>query len=605
MSLAITVLHAAHATRMRSATSTAMITQVRYARTSRQSLGKPVQSTPASGSKSSMSLHQQPKPSQNSRWHTEDGKQSSRPSHTPAALPVRDPLRKRTALNKGTIQTDPAMPKKVQRPKGAGSSPTDLHRSRESPALNRRTQQQQQQQTQMKNSQQSQLNDASHNDIPEEFRSVRPSSVDHSFPKTPKPPVRFNLEKLGLLSGYDKILLFRDFTKYNMAADALVVYTRLRVNNIIHQLTYQDHHAMFHLLLSDAVDNRRAINDVVGYMLQRKMMPSESLWAAYIQCCARKWNDVQPAVWAFEQMIESKMHVETATWNDMLGMYLQQDRDLKRYADGLQIWSRMDDPATRAQPDLTTYLHVIALYGRLARVFDAEEIYRRASLALTELVLSSKQIAACERRKRPALAIKVERDMTVKLLNAMLAVYSTSDRVEKALTLANGMLEAGVMNDVDKTSQSTARDLYALLLKLCESSKDLCSARTYFKDAKRRGVHVDAVMFGRLIYINGLAGDLDGAREMFDAALSQLALDPNGMRSHNIHTAYLRALAASGNVDAANNWFFDDYSKALPKGKRILRMVYNMMIDLNTAAGNIDLANKITRDLDVAYHVKI
>ncbi|KAH9265205.1 hypothetical protein BASA83_011288 [Batrachochytrium salamandrivorans] len=437
------------------------------------------------------------------------------------------------------------MPKKVQRPKGAGSSPTDLHRSRESPALNRRTQQQQQQQTQMKNSQQSQLNDASHNDIPEEFRSVRPSSVDHSFPKTPKPPVRFNLEKLGLLSGYDKILLFRDFTKYNMAADALVVYTRLRVNNIIHQLTYQDHHAMFHLLLSDAVDNRRAINDVVGYMLQRKMMPSESLWAAYIQCCARKGNDVQPAVWAFEQMIESKMHVETATWNDMLGMYLQQDRDLKRYADGLQIWSRMDDPATRAQPDLTTYLHVIALYGRLARVFDAEEIYRRASLALTEWFCPSKQIAACERRKTTSIGYQSERDMTVKLLNAMLAVYSTSDRVEKALTLQT-----------------------ACSKQLCESSKDLCSARTYFKDAKRRGVHVDAVMFGRLIYINGLAGDLDGAH-------------------------------------AANNWFFDDYSKALPKGKRILRMVYNMMIDLNTAAGNIDLANKITRDLDVAYHVKI
>ncbi|KAH9265204.1 hypothetical protein BASA83_011287 [Batrachochytrium salamandrivorans] len=79
MSLAITVLHAAHATRMRSATSTAMITQVRYARTSRQSLGKPVQSTPASGSKSSMSLHQQPKPSQNSRWHTK--MESSHPGH--------------------------------------------------------------------------------------------------------------------------------------------------------------------------------------------------------------------------------------------------------------------------------------------------------------------------------------------------------------------------------------------------------------------------------------------------------------------------------------------------------------------------------------------
>ncbi|KAJ8328740.1 hypothetical protein O5D80_002723 [Batrachochytrium dendrobatidis] len=428
----------------------------------------------------------------------------------------------------------------------------------------------------------------------------------HSFPKTPKPPVRFNLDKLSKLSGWEKVELFRDFVKNHMPLEALAVYERLRVNNIIHQLTYQDHHAMFHLLLANPVVNREPIGEIVGYMIQRNMKPSESFWMSYIHCCSHKWRDMEHTMWAFNQMLDNNIKVSTVTWNDVLNMHAYNQKDLQMLMEGVKIWERMDSQEVAAQPDLETYLCVMDLYGRLARVTDAEGIYQRALNELSDLVHRSRQLTAVsDRQKKKLMAIKVERDMAVRLLNGMLGVYAHSGHVAKGLKLADAILQHGVMNDVDMTSQSTAQSLYSLLLKLCVQSKDLSSALKYMDDAKRRGVRVDAVMVGRLVHVHGFSGDLQGAKQVFDAALTQLQLDKQGNRWQDLHTAYLQAIVVSGDISSANKWFFGEYQQAFPKEKRLLRMVYNLMIEANRDIGNNDVADKIDCEMQAAYRVEI
>ncbi|KAL2915105.1 hypothetical protein HK105_205429 [Polyrhizophydium stewartii] len=412
--------------------------------------------------------------------------------------------------------------------------------------------------------------------------------------RTSTPQVRFDMAKLARLSGFEKIALFRDFVKYRMTVEALTVYRRLRENNIVQQLKYQDHHGIFHVLLSDPIAYKDDIIWTVDYMIGiKETLPSQDMLANFLKCC-RKWGDLERARWTFDKMVELKLDIPTESWNDMLALYEMQSRDTVLLNQGVKLWEQMlTNRGIDSRPDINSYISVVTILGHLGRIADAEGIYRQAVEVLPELATDAlvTQHRAIRGLGHPEAEL-TEKRFATRLFNTMLAVYADAGDFDAAFSLAAAYFEKGVLATTDKLSQASARDTYSLLLKVCSEARDLDAARRFFDDAQRRGVVPDAVMFGRMIQIHGVCGDLEGARTLFESALARLNLEPRSRRRHDLHTAFLHALLASAPIDRANAWFDTTYKDSVPEGKHILRIIYKTVISANQAAGKTDMVAK-------------
>eukprot|EP00842_Homolaphlyctis_polyrhiza_P003281 jgi/Hompol1/3954/HPOL_006844-RA len=271
----------------------------------------------------------------------------------------------------------------------------------------------------------------------------QPAGEPIANPKPKKAPVRFNMERLQKLSGWEKITLLRDFCKYSMTKEALIVYHKLRENDIIQRLDYQDHHAMYHLLLSDPVRYRSDITEIVEYMLSINATPTPNLLSTYIKCC-RKWADLVRGRWALNKMLSCSMQVDVVSWNDLLIMHLQSESPGSEHFEyGIEIWNMMNAPDVRAMPDLTTFLTVMSLYGNLGKVKEAEAIYDRAAAAITQITISRMKSSSPRRDgviDRSNSAAHMQKLAAVRLFNGLLAVYATSGSFDKAIALADRFL---------------------------------------------------------------------------------------------------------------------------------------------------------------------
>ncbi|KAJ3212225.1 hypothetical protein HDU67_003945 [Dinochytrium kinnereticum] len=139
------------------------------------------------------------------------------------------------------------------------------------------------------------------------------------------PRRRFNLAKLKVLSGWEKLDALNQFLSSNYLEEAIVTYRLIHRNGLLARVKYQDHHTMLRLLLSDPVEWRDDILLVWRQGFQEGLagvgfVPTSNSYGAMVTCALR-WGDRRFGEELFTEMVKRKVPFTTQACNHFLELF--------------------------------------------------------------------------------------------------------------------------------------------------------------------------------------------------------------------------------------------------------------------------------------------
>ena len=189
--------------------------------------------------------------------------------------------------------------------------------------------------------------------------------------------VKFNLEKLPSLTGFEKIELLRDMHQCRMTSESFKVYDTCYKNDLIDRLKYIDHHNMFHLLIKEPKKYKNNILQV-WQLMQVHYKPSVHLYQEMIRCC-QTWNDLQLASQLIERLKEQKLTPTTAILNSILKL---SSSSIQSTQDALKYYDEIKDVV---QPDWITFCRLMELQ---ALIYNPPACHRLYSTAMRTCIPS-------------------------------------------------------------------------------------------------------------------------------------------------------------------------------------------------------------------------
>ena len=374
----------------------------------------------------------------------------------------------------------------------------------------------------------------------------------HSRPYVPpnQRKVKFNLDKLSTLTGYEKIELLRDMHRANMAEKSLIVYQTLYTNGLLPRLKYHDHHCMFHVLMKDPKKYHQDIKKVWAWMTECRYRPSLNLYKDLIACTV-VWRDLDLGLDLFKTMKSKGMHAPEEVYRDLLQLHVVSS-GTKSTLDGIALWNELAADSS-LKPSLMSFCRAMELYGQVQDLQGIETVYTRAQTEIS---------------KEPSPRMHIE--------NSYLSALVKSNANDKVQELYKTWTAPGNMLAEDSFSHRAALDSYNILLKMCHSSRNLPLALAYLKDMEVRHLPLDTIMYGRLISLLGSHGKLLQAKALFDQAVVKLKVEPRSSRHMKLQTSLLEVLCSNNECSGAETLF----ESMTSTGSKILKSSVKQMLDM-------------------------
>ncbi|KAI8826878.1 uncharacterized protein EV422DRAFT_16348 [Fimicolochytrium jonesii] len=394
-----------------------------------------------------------------------------------------------------------------------------------------------------------------------------------SQPQRKRFQVRFDREKIRSLSGSDKVDLFRDYIKCHQADDALYVYTILKQNDLNVRLKYDDYHGFFHTLITNPNKYRDAINTLVSDMRRYGYKPSDNFLMDLLVCCKR-CGDFDTAMSVYDELKAAKRAISLQGYNALLDLCTHHGGLAQRQR-GVDIWSEMLASSTpNFCLDSESYRIGMELFGKLSNSSEVDSIYARAITEWKKHRVATLQPTAAASR--------------IHIDNAYLGVLVNTAQYSRAKTLFDRYYLPGAPLHGDKAfSLAALRRTLNILLKMCEATRDYPLAHVYWTDFTRRGVHPDAVAYGRMITLS--SHDLVLAQEYFEKAVQVHGADANIRKLTKLRTALLaaHALSPSGDIKVAYELYEGIRNDA---GGKVPRSAVGSMVGMCLRARDLPMA---------------
>ena len=345
------------------------------------------------------------------------------------------------------------------------------------------------------------------------------------------------MNKLGDLTGFEKIQLLRDMHRAQMAEKSWLVYLKIQENDLLPRLKYHDHHCMFHALLQDQKRYQKEIELVWRWMQTCQYRPSQTMYEDMIACCVI-WRDLETAKDLLQSMKAKKMNVSEKVHQDLLHLYALMPGS-SFSLEGIDFWKDMlAVPGLR--PSLNSFCRALELYAQVEDIQGIEKTFDRAV---------------------STLSVDEKAEFEIKILPKLQVSYLSSLVKAKAYVKVDELIDSG--NMISQSLQEKEKnykqlsDIYNIILKMHHQRSDLKAAAETWKHMRDANIRPNVIHYGRMLSLLGQHKKDQEAKELFSTAVDDLGMkdDVKSKKYKQLEIALLEVYCNSENKVAAQSLY--------------------------------------------------
>ncbi|KAI8898516.1 hypothetical protein BC833DRAFT_589633 [Globomyces pollinis-pini] len=415
--------------------------------------------------------------------------------------------------------------------------------------------------------------------------------------------IRFNLKKLRQLNGSDKMDLMRDYIMTKSTYEAAYVYEIIIHNGFANRLQYVDHHNLFHLLISNAIENKKVILKIHQQLLENEYEPSEHYWNEFLVCCT-KWNDIEYTKDTIQYMLDKKLGIYSTTWS-LVFTFFDKQTSIAALNHAAELWKIMNDTLPISRPSKSTLLSIMSIYTKLGNVNGCQQVYEQSENELPLLYMSQlKRI-----NEEEDLIWKFE--TRIHFFNAYLHCFSKHHTLSETHQLYLNFYNQGFLKSPEikqssidsqkkKKVQSNLNTFHILFRKLIhfpiETSQDktllIEHTKLYWSHLNSLNITPDYLIYEQMITLQRLSNtaSVSMVEEWYRLAITSLNIQEISLKRQALDSSYLMALI-----------HYQDFTKAIALIKDMKN--HNRRMPNKRIFENLLDQLKIRKDIDNSHFI--